>query len=135
MKVYVYYNLHKKCFSIKALSGTYKGLVFYHSDTVLLNDVTFKVSQAGRQRVLNEHRKNVHAGVTGTLVAYSNNLTDDIKTVFTSLTTEITYDPYKYNSFVHKPCVCSRCELKVTYPLQPAFTAKHAYMSNKRIFI
>jgi hypothetical protein len=34
---------------------------------VTLSDVTFAVSQAGRERVLREGRKNVHAFVVGTL--------------------------------------------------------------------
>jgi hypothetical protein len=36
MKVFVYFNLHKKCFSIKALEGAMKGRVVAHRDTVLL---------------------------------------------------------------------------------------------------
>ena len=66
MKVFVYFNLHKKCFSIKALEGAMKGRVVAHRDNVLLFHATFKVSQAGRERVLREKRKNVHAGVCGT---------------------------------------------------------------------
>lgn len=42
--------------------------VIFHFDALLLTDVTFKVSQAGRERVLREQRKNVHAGVEGLLM-------------------------------------------------------------------
>ncbi len=61
MRVYVYFNLHRKCFSIKALEGAMKGRVIAHRDNVLLFHTTFKVSQAGRERVIREKRKNVHA--------------------------------------------------------------------------
>lgn len=67
MKVFVYFNLHKKCWSVKALEGERKGRVVMHTYELTLRDVTFKVSEAGRQRVLREQRKNVHAGAVGTL--------------------------------------------------------------------
>lgn len=65
MKVAIYFNLHKKCFSVKSLEGNTKGKVICHSNYILLKNVTFKVSQAGRNRVLREKRKNVHAFVIG----------------------------------------------------------------------
>jgi len=67
MRVFVYFNLHRKCWSVRALNGRYKGRVVAHCDRVLLTDVEFRVSEAGRQRVLREGRKNVHAGVVGSL--------------------------------------------------------------------
>lgn len=68
MRVFCYFNLHKKCFSVKALEGLHKGRVIHHASEALLHDVTFRVSEAGRQKVLAERRKNVHAGVVGQLV-------------------------------------------------------------------
>jgi len=65
--VRLYYNLHKHCLSILAKSS--KGLRLYcHTDnsTVLkLERVSFKVYEVGRERVLRERRKNVHAYVIG----------------------------------------------------------------------
>tara|TARA_R110000868_G_scaffold384_1_gene2920 strand:+ start:265 stop:651 length:387 start_codon:yes stop_codon:yes gene_type:complete len=99
MKVYVYFNLHRKCFSIKALEGANKGRVVAHRDDVLLFDATFKVSEAGRQRVLRERKKNVHAGVVG---VWDETGTDLITiTRVTTVGTPITYNPYKYDTFVH----------------------------------
>jgi hypothetical protein len=63
MRVEVYYNLHKKCFSIR-----HKGIVISHANTVKLADVTFVVRKAGRERVLREKKKNVHAFVRGNLL-------------------------------------------------------------------
>lgn len=88
MKVFVYFNLHRKCFSVKALEGVNKGHVIDHANFVALEDVTFKVSEAGRQRVLLEKRKNVHAGVVGTLV--------DKYIVGNQ---RVTYNPYKGSNF------------------------------------
>lgn len=117
MRVYVYYNLHKHCFSIKALTGPNKGRVVAHSNNVTLTDVEFRVSEAGRQRVLREQRKNVHAGVVGTLFS------KDIPMEFIdSVPHEATYNPYKYNSFVDK----------VT--LEPIRHAEYAYLDNRRVF-
>ena len=92
MKVFVYYNLHKNCFSIKAMEGERKGRVIAHRDLVSLTDAVFKVSAAGRARVIREQRKNVHAGVVG-----------DWRHVWVRPDTEltqVTYNPYAYDSFV-----------------------------------
>jgi hypothetical protein len=100
MKVFVYFNLHKKCFSIKALEGAMKGRVVAHRDNVLLFHTTFKVSQAGRERVLREKRKNVHAGVCGTWHDRDN---DNVTLSSVKETGElVTYNPYKYTTFVYK---------------------------------
>jgi hypothetical protein len=98
MRVYVYFNLHRKCFSIKALEGGLKGRVVAHRDAVLIHDATFKVSEAGRQRVLREKRKNVHAGVCGT---WEDGIYDHVTVERSSLLGQaIAYNPYKYDSFV-----------------------------------
>ena len=83
--VKVYWNLHRHCYSIHQA-----GLVVAHADTVELRDVTFKVSEAGRQRVLKERKKNVHAFVTGYLDESYNDRFWDVK---------IVYNPYLYTSF------------------------------------
>jgi hypothetical protein len=92
-RVMVYFNLHRKLWSIKSLKT---GLVIGHSNTIILSDVEPKVSEAGRQRVINTKQKNVHAGLTGTLKS--------VKELKHSLENfkEITYNPYKYTSFVFK---------------------------------
>lgn len=95
MKVFVYFNLRKKCFSIKALEGDRKGLVIGHASEVDLFDVTFKVSEAGRQRVLKEQRKNVHAGAVGRLCERLEDVSAyDFK--------DVTYNPYRFATFVRK---------------------------------
>lgn len=82
----VYRNLHRKCWSVR-----HRGIVHSHCHTVTLGDVTFRVSEAGRQRVLRERRKNVHAVVRGTLVAFDGALGDG--------SLEVVYNPYKGDTF------------------------------------
>jgi hypothetical protein len=100
IKVFVYYNLHKKKWSIKALEGECKNKVIGHADVVQLKDATSKVSQAGRNRVIKEQCKNVHAGITGTLTGYTDLNCFDL--VGHDCWREITYNPYLYETFVYK---------------------------------
>ena len=97
MKVFVYFNLHKKVWRVKALSGEHKGRVIGHAETVLLKSCEFRVSKAGRQRVLKERRKNVHAGVVGILLAMDGKMVFDY-----AKSVPVTYNPYKYETFVNK---------------------------------
>jgi hypothetical protein len=68
------------------------GRVIAHAMEICLEDCKFKVSESGRNRVLKEKRKNVHAGVVGYV-------TDDKN--LTGCLTRVTYNPYKYSSFVN----------------------------------
>ena len=86
-KCFVYWNLHKKCFSVKALDGENKGRVIAHAESC-----QFKVSQAGRLRVLKDKCKNVHAGIVGVLRDSAPDSALDM--------VGVTYNPYKYDSFV-----------------------------------
>ena len=61
--VFVYRNLHKQCLSVRQ-----GGIVKCHAENVVLNDCEFKVSLAGQQRVRDEKKKNVHAGIKGMVV-------------------------------------------------------------------
>ena len=62
MLVEVYFNLHKHCWSVRDCK-TRK--VISHDDKVVLTHAQFKVSEAGRQRVIHTQHKNVHATVKG----------------------------------------------------------------------
>lgn len=95
MKVFVYYNLHRKLWSIRALEGPMRGRVVAHRGALLLRGVTPKVSQAGRERVIREGRKNVHAGLVGIW-------DDNVPWVHGGPCSTITYNPYRYTGFVHK---------------------------------
>lgn len=88
--VQVYRNLNNRCWSIKQ-----KGLVVAHSyEPIVLFDVTYKVNQTGRERVLQTKRKNVHAYVCGYIIDKSN---------FSALDTFVKkayYNPYNTETFV-----------------------------------
>jgi len=93
MRVKVYFNLHKKLFSVVAMEGENKGRVIEHVNEVELAKPVFRVQQAGRRRVLKENKKNVHAYVAG----YTCSLKDSVK-----MDGEATYNPYKYSTFVDR---------------------------------
>ena len=92
-KVFVYWNLHRKVWSVKALDGPFKGRVFKHAEKITLRYATGKVSLAGNARVRREGKKNVHAGIVGFIGARDPfvQIDDPIS---------ITYNPYKDTSFV-----------------------------------
>lgn len=98
MRVEVYRNLHRRCLSVRD-ARTRK--VVAHVESVLLADARFVVSEAGRQRVLRERRKNVHAVVRGTLLAQGTPAPEGWAAV--------TYNPYRAATFVHRhdgtPCL------------------------------
>ena len=91
MRVEVYWNLHKKLFSVRALEGENKGRVIEHAYKVKLEEASFVVQPAGRERVLREGKKNVHAFVRGRLAPYIEGPRRSYP---------VTYNPYKYDSFV-----------------------------------
>lgn len=90
MRVFVYFNLHKKVWSVKALDGPNKGKVIARLPSVDLVGAQFKVSEAGRQRVLKERKKNVHAGVVGYLASILH-MPSEVKSV--------RYNPYVRGEF------------------------------------
>jgi hypothetical protein len=92
----VYFNLHKRKLSIQQkqinASGKLVWKVVRHADFIFLKDVKFKVSEVGRQRVIREKKKNVHAFVTG--IQCNDSMSGDLTKVF--------YNPYKFSSFVNE---------------------------------
>ena len=93
LKVSVYFNLHKHVWSVKALEGEHKGRVVHHTDHIILKDAVQKVSEAGRQRVLREQVKNVHASIVGTISGLES-CEGCIATLY--------YNPYTTPRFVYK---------------------------------
>ena len=87
-KYYIYRNLHTNNFSVR-----YRNKVIDHIDEALLFDCTFKVSEKGRQRVLKNKRKNVHA-----TIACKGYRPTVKKEVYQE--EEIHYNPYPQEAFV-----------------------------------
>ena len=111
MKVEVYFNLHKRVFSVRSCKT---GRVVHHTKNVHIRDPQFVVREGGRQRVLRERKKNVHAFVRGNLTAFKDNPS--------RLADTIGYNPYKYDSFVN-----------VTDE-EPVYKAFRAWLNVRRYF-
>jgi len=125
VRVFVYCHIRKDCLSIRALEGSNKGRVIAHAEQLSMRNVSFKVSEAGRQRVLSEGRKNVHAGAVGYIDAawgleprrddldYETLKGLGLGGVFRPLSrgTRISYNPRKHATFVQRannaPVVCT----------------------------
>lgn len=90
-KFYIYRNLHTGGFSIR-----HKGLVIQRSNYIIGNNVTFKVNELGRQRVIQEKRKNVHAFS----VCESYSIMETGSLVEVDNLPAISYNPYKSSNFV-----------------------------------
>lgn len=63
-KVMVYRNLHNQKFSVLQ-----DGLVVGHTTSIVLAGCTFVIQESGRQRVIRDKKKNVHAYVKGMVCA------------------------------------------------------------------
>ena len=98
--VQVYRNLNKRLHDgdhgpVYSVRGS-DGLVKCHTCHLVLRDCTFRVSDKGNERVRDEQRKNGHAYIQG--VDCHNQI--DCMWIYDSV--PITYDPYKYKTFVRK---------------------------------
>lgn len=90
MKVKVYRNLHKKCWSVVGPQGK----VILRTPAVTILDADFVVRPAGRKAVLETGRKTVHAFVVGTLHAG--------EAVRKDALTPITYNPKLHETFIRR---------------------------------
>ena len=89
-KVRVYWNLHKKCWSIQDAKS---GLVIDHRYDVTLEQAKFVVRKAGQKRVREEGKKNVHAFAVGWVAREQ----DEDRTCYWY---DINYNPYKDDYFM-----------------------------------
>ena len=95
-RVRVYYNLHKKCFSIQ----DYKtGLVTKHTNQLNLSNAMFVVRKSGNERVRSEGKKNLHAFVNGIV----NDKPSDTNSFHNSY--KVRYNPYEMDYFHYEKMV------------------------------
>ena len=107
MKVLIYRNLHNGLISIKSASS---GLVLGHAQSVDIAWADFVVNEAGRQRVLKDRQKNVHAYVKGLLLntrgfkPYKGRSLGPVYGALDTIhkATVVSYNPYKAPHFVIK---------------------------------
>lgn len=88
-RVEVYRNLRHNCLSIRR-----QGIVLGHAQAVQLQNVRFVVQPAGRQKVLRERQKNVHAFARGKLLGATNDLPEGLNRLV-----RVSYNPFKHSSF------------------------------------
>lgn len=102
----VYRNLNNGKLSIMNAKD---GLVVGHADAILMQGVEFKVSQKGRERVIKEGKKNVHAFTVGQIIetvgfeSYKGrmvNMAFRMQSFKESPAYKVTYNPFKYDSFM-----------------------------------
>ena len=106
--VEAYYNLHKKCFSVR-----HAGRVWFHTNTLTLRNCKFAVQPAGRAKVLKEKKKNVHAFIRGFFVKGNDHTNHRMLHAH-----QATYNPYKHSTFVNVNSV------------QPVYEADTVYLNN-----
>jgi len=113
MRVRIYRNLKvrdHRAWSVMAYDGPNKGKVIDVVDAVILKDARFVVNEGGRQRVLREKQKNVHAFVDGTLVktfplnTLKADLDGEALAPGRGVRSRIGYDPYRFSTFVREDC-------------------------------
>ena len=95
MKYRIYFNLHKKCFSIQHYIKGKGYRLLCHQDNFIAIKPTFKVYVNGRNKVLKEKQKNVHAYI----------LTDNIillDNIYLCNFNELLYNPYRFDYFFDK---------------------------------
>lgn len=113
IRVKVYYNIRKKILSV-----LYKGKVVMHTEEIYLRNVKFKVNEAGRQRVLATKQKNVHAFIEGDIVfdgAFEAGVLLFPSACEHECNILVTYNPYKYSTFVIKDNESPVTECKQVY--------------------
>ena len=90
MRVEVYFNLHKRVFSVRSCKT---GRVIHHAKDVHIVNPKFVVRESGRQRVLRERKKNVHAFAVGYIA-------EDRFPDRTFNWYRVIYNPYKHDYFM-----------------------------------
>ncbi len=125
MDVRVYWNVHKKCFSIQAKYalaqhstnwGWRVGAYISNGDSVHLENAKFIVQPAGNKKVRETGHKNVHAYILGampdtyTTGSFNSNVYNDAK--------DVGYNPYVDTTFVDR------------VSLIPIYNAKYVILKN-----
>lgn len=100
-KTYIYKNLHKDTWSLME-----RGIVRAHSDNVVVENAEFRVRPAGRDKVIREQRKTVHAFVVGYPVAVEDSqvareAVEGIKLALGE-PVQVSYNPYRGDTFYRK---------------------------------
>lgn len=93
--VRVFKNPRRGCYSIMQ-----NGKIKASAKQIRLRDAEFTVRESGRQRMLRENRRNVHAWVVGELVDFLH--PDAVSNLDCLIGRNATYNPHRYASFVDR---------------------------------
>lgn len=93
--VRVFKNPRRGCYSIMQ-----NGRIMASAKQIRLRDAEFTVRESGRQRMLRENRRNVHAWVVGELVDFLHPEAADSLEQLSGR--NATYNPHRYASFVDR---------------------------------
>lgn len=94
--IVIYRNLHKNCFSVMQ-----DNRVKCHTRFVVLANCLFQVREAGRNKVRQTGRKNVHAFVVGML--WDSVHKEHWETLRITPNAVANYNPYRNETFVSRP--------------------------------
>jgi hypothetical protein len=102
-QVRVYFNLHKKKFSVQSKKGN-AWKVGSYANLVHLKSPRFVVSQAGRNRAVREQQRNVHAYVQGAMDVVWPYGTDEIGVerllgAYAPSAVRVAYNPFRSEHF------------------------------------
>ena len=115
----VYRNLHNGHFSVQDYQRGIGWRVAGHTQEILLSNCRFKINQTGRQRVVLEQRKNVHAYIQGVVIDLND--MDSCHSQYKAL--RVTYNPYLFDSFVL---------LENSIPI---YQVRYCLIQNSKVFI
>ncbi len=101
MRVQVYWNIHKRVWSIRDKTTR---RVVAHAATIEMDNVKFHVSAKGNARVRREKTKNIHAWVEGDLLHHDTRsdyagLSKDMRLWAQGDMYRVNYNPYKVDRF------------------------------------
>lgn len=122
--VWVYRNLKHGKHTRPLYSVMQDGRVVRRTHRILLTDVKFVVRENGRQRVLKEGRKNVHAFVVGKVVGSAMGIDRHAQ----HLPVQVFYNPYENGQFVRKERISLTGRCMTSHPV----TAARAVLLNER---
>lgn len=118
----VYRNLNAN-----KLSVMIKGIVHAHASIIWLKNAEFVIRVSGREKVLKEQRKNVHAFVKGTAMMSQVDIDSSVERAYENLENlgyiRVYYNPYKVESFVEFDS------------LEPIHKAKEAVIVMDRVYV
>ena len=107
-KVRVYWNLHKKTWSVQDCKS---GLVIDHKQHLSLLDAKFVVRKGGQKRVRQEGKKNVHAFAVG-YIMNDDELDFENFTLICDAWNRVKYNPYNDDYFMRQSLSDNQYKLK-----------------------